>query len=339
MSNLLSLGLTRSDERLLDAAVSFVSDVTRHSLGSASELDSIALDFAQLVCEAKDECVNNPCQNGGTCENGEKTYACSCAPGFAGKHCERACDDRFDIVFLIDSSGSVGFDNFRHIKDYVQNLIDNVNIGPDATQVGVATFSQSSKAEIFLNSYKDKRALKAAVSGLKYEYGNTNTASGLKLARLSLFSTAKGNRPNAPDFLIVITDGLSNVNAEDTIPEAQLARKQGIHVIAVGVNLKQNDDWELKGIANQPSDSNVFKVDSFDKLWDVTDSIVDNTCRDQGVCSPNPCENDGQCIAGVGTFTCQCTQGFLGPRCEYNCQNNKDIVFILDSSASVGPTN
>lgn len=51
--------------------------------------------------------------------------------------------------------------------------------------------------QIFL---QDKRALKAAVSGLKYEYGNTNTASGLKLSRTYMFSPAKGNRPNVPDF-------------------------------------------------------------------------------------------------------------------------------------------
>lgn len=57
-------------------------------------------------------------------------------------------------MFVIDSSGSVGFDNFRRIKEYMHHIVDNFNIGPEATQVGVVTFSQESRADIFLTDYK-----------------------------------------------------------------------------------------------------------------------------------------------------------------------------------------
>ena len=35
-----------------------------------------------------DECVSNPCQNGGTCTDALNSYTCACAPGWAGVHCE-----------------------------------------------------------------------------------------------------------------------------------------------------------------------------------------------------------------------------------------------------------
>ncbi|XP_078580669.1 zonadhesin-like [Branchiostoma floridae x Branchiostoma japonicum] len=36
----------------------------------------------------KDECLSQPCQNGGLCVDGDKRYDCQCAPGFIGVNCE-----------------------------------------------------------------------------------------------------------------------------------------------------------------------------------------------------------------------------------------------------------
>lgn len=46
--------------------------------------------------------------------------------------------------------------------------------------------------------------------------------------------------------------------------------------------------------------------------------------------SGSPCEHDGICVNTPGSFACNCTQGFTGPRCETNvneceshpCQND-----------------
>ena len=36
-----------------------------------------------------DECSSNPCQNGGTCNDGVNEYDCTdCDPGYQGTHCE-----------------------------------------------------------------------------------------------------------------------------------------------------------------------------------------------------------------------------------------------------------
>lgn len=39
------------------------------------------------------ECISNPCQNGGQCRDLVGTYECRCAPGFLGRDCEIDVDD------------------------------------------------------------------------------------------------------------------------------------------------------------------------------------------------------------------------------------------------------
>ena len=42
---------------------------------------------------------------------------------------------------------------------------------------------------------------------------------------------------NIPNFAIIITDGISNLNSERTIPEAILTHAAGIHIYVIGIGL------------------------------------------------------------------------------------------------------
>lgn len=35
-----------------------------------------------------DDCMENPCNNGGTCKDGVASYTCVCPKGFTGGDCE-----------------------------------------------------------------------------------------------------------------------------------------------------------------------------------------------------------------------------------------------------------
>lgn len=42
-----------------------------------------------------DECLSNPCQNGGICNDIDNGYTCTCPVGYLGTHCENdiaVCD-------------------------------------------------------------------------------------------------------------------------------------------------------------------------------------------------------------------------------------------------------
>jgi len=45
------------------------------------------------------------------------------------------CEAQADIVFLLDSSGSVGSANFQKMKAFVHDMMTSFNIGPNAVQV------------------------------------------------------------------------------------------------------------------------------------------------------------------------------------------------------------
>ncbi len=57
----------------------------------------------------------------------------------------------YDIVFIVDSSGSVGPANFELAKRFVGDVISRLDIGSSATRVGVIDYADSVENVFFLN--------------------------------------------------------------------------------------------------------------------------------------------------------------------------------------------
>lgn len=91
-----------------------------------------------------------------------------------------------------------------------------------------------------------------------------------------LYISRNGDRDDAPNVAIVITDGVSNINSRRTIPDAELARDFGIHIYAVGIGL--SDTRELDAIASEPASENSFNVADFDELSGLGAKIFTSTC-------------------------------------------------------------
>ena len=54
--------------------------------------------------------------------------------------CAIPCQSNPDIVFVIDSSGSIGVFQFQQALNFTANLVSEFRIGKDFTRIGVITY-------------------------------------------------------------------------------------------------------------------------------------------------------------------------------------------------------
>ncbi|XP_059167598.1 collagen alpha-6(VI) chain-like [Physella acuta] len=198
------------------------------------------------------------------------------------------CKAVADILFVLDASGSIGSTNFKRQLSFVSNLAASFTLGPNDVRVGEVVFSNSAQKWFHLKDYTDPVALYKAILDTPYTAGATYTDKALNLvADSNMFGTANGGRVNAPDVLVVITDGQSN-NPTATAQAAASLRGQGVLIFVVGVgstffglNLFQEDaNNELLKLASSPD--HVFFSNTYEVLDSVLYQLVQRTCRASG---------------------------------------------------------
>ncbi|XP_028926619.1 collagen alpha-6(VI) chain isoform X2 [Ornithorhynchus anatinus] len=175
-----------------------------------------------------------------------------------------------DIVFLVDSSGSIGADNFEKMKTFMKNVVNRTKIGADQVQVGLVQFSDINKEEFQLNQYNTKSGVSDAIDRLSQIGRGTLTGSALTFVS-DYFHVSKGARPNVKKFLVLLTDGKS----QDAVKEAAIALRQGgVTVYSVGVfGSEYSELEEISGSSDM-----VFYVENFDFLDRVVDVLFFDVC-------------------------------------------------------------
>uniref|UniRef100_A0AAG5DH66 Delta-like protein n=1 Tax=Anopheles atroparvus TaxID=41427 RepID=A0AAG5DH66_ANOAO len=76
------------------ALTALLSQASGNDAGGSGMLMCLCPDgFVGDRCEENvDDCVGNPCLNGGTCLDADNHFKCQCVPGFIGTHCEEKVD-------------------------------------------------------------------------------------------------------------------------------------------------------------------------------------------------------------------------------------------------------
>lgn len=242
--------------------------------------------------------------------------------------CEKRCG-ALDVVFVIDSSESIGYTNFTLEKNFVINVVNRLGaIAKDpksetGTRVGVVQYSHEGTFEAI--RLDDERvnslsSFKEAVKNLEWIAGGTWTPSALKFAYNQLIKESRRQKTRV--FAVVITDGRHDPRDDDLNLRALCDRDVTVTAIGIGDMFHETHESEnLYSIAcDKPQQVRNMTLFSDLVAEKFIDDMEDVLCPDpQIVCPELPCQTE--------LYVAQCTQRPV------------DIVFLLDGSERLGEQN
>ncbi|XP_013368278.1 PREDICTED: matrilin-2 [Chinchilla lanigera] len=222
---------------------------------------------------------------------------------------ESSCEDkRVDLVFIIDSSRSVNTHDYAKVKEFIVDILQFLDIGPDVTRVGLLQYGSTVKNEFSLKTFKRKSEVERAVKRMRHLSTGTMTGLAIQYALNIAFSEAEGARPlreNVPRVIMIVTDG----RPQDSVAEvAAKARDTGILIFAIGVG--QVDFNTLKAIGSEPHEDHVFLVANFSQIESLT-SVFQNKLCAVHMCSVLEHKCAHFCINTPGSYVCRCKQGYI----------------------------
>ncbi|KAJ8416676.1 hypothetical protein AAFF_G00325540 [Aldrovandia affinis] len=199
--------------------------------------------------------------------------------------CGIKCKERpMELVFVIDSSESVGPENFEIIKDFVTALVDRVTVGRNATRIGLVLYSLDVLLEFNLVRYTTKQDVKQAIRKMPYMGEGTYTGTAIRKATQEAFYSS---RIGVSKVAIVITDGQTDkrepVKLDIAVREAHAAN---IEMYALGI-VNTSDPTqaeflrELNLIASDPDSEHMYLIDDFNTLPALESKLVSQFCEDE----------------------------------------------------------
>jgi len=158
-----------------------------------------------------------------------------------------------DIVFVIDTSSSIGFFQFQMIREFVNNVTTNLKLNSPESSVGVILFDTFARIHFDLEAHSSLTTLSPAINpGLPYSRGfSTDTAGALRLLSSSAQNGVLGIRNETSNIAIVITGSRSSNRFSTQSAAAALHAANIFDVYAIGYG--RADISELNTIASDPN--------------------------------------------------------------------------------------
>lgn len=177
-----------------------------------------------------------------------------------------------ELLFVIDSSESVGLENFQIIKNLVKTLSDQVALDLATARIGIINYSHKVEKVAHLTQFSNKDDFKLAVDNMQYLGEGTYTATALHEAN-HMFEAA---RPGVKKVALVITDGQTDIRDEKNLTEVvKKASDMNVEIFVIGVVKKNDPNFEMfhkemNLIATDPDSEHVYQFDDFITLQGKT---------------------------------------------------------------------
>ncbi|KAG5835584.1 hypothetical protein ANANG_G00245550 [Anguilla anguilla] len=163
-----------------------------------------------------------------------------------------------DILFLLDSSGSVSSYEHYHMIQFLSQLLQPFSLGPDQVRVALLQVGTEPHLEFGFEAHSTHRSLQGALSRIAPLQGDTNTEAALRLAREQVLvpGGVGGARAGIPRVLVWLTDGVQPGAVEG--PMIQL-KQEGVAILAVSTGY--GDYQVLREVVTQPDNAHLYFVD------------------------------------------------------------------------------
>ncbi|KAJ0069114.1 hypothetical protein NL108_018061 [Boleophthalmus pectinirostris] len=190
------------------------------------------------------------------------------------------------------------------MRKFMIDILNELDIGPDTTRVGVVQYSSQVRSEFSLKTHTKMDAIVKNINEIIPLAQGTMTGLAIKYVMNVAFTEAEGDRPKVPNVAVIVTDG----RPQDRVAEvAAEARDKGIEIFAVGV--ARADMTSLRAMASPPFEDHVFLVESFDLIHQFGLQFQDKLCGvDLCLESEHGCEHI--CESSPGSYQCLCLPGY-----------------------------
>lgn len=188
-----------------------------------------------------------------------------------------ACTDASlaDIVFLVDSSTSIGLQNFQKVKNFLHSVVSGLDVRSDQVQVGLVQYSDNIYPAFQLRQSSLKSTVLERIRNLPYSMGGTSTGRALEFIRANSLTEMSGSRAKdgVPQIVVLVTDGESSDEVQDV---ADQLKRDGVFVFVVGINIQ--DVQELQKIASEPFEEFLFTTENFSILQALSGTLLQALC-------------------------------------------------------------
>ncbi|KAK6041325.1 von Willebrand factor type A domain protein [Cooperia oncophora] len=143
-----------------------------------------------------------------------------------------------DILFIVDSSGSVG-EIYDKQKEFLFDLLSSIEPENQSHRVGLIQFAGAKvqKTEWSFDTYREHTQLMEAFNGVRHFTGTTYIGAALELA-VQLLET---RRPDVLTLVVLISDGFSQ---DDAVRPAEVIRSmRNVEFYAVSLSQLSNREY------------------------------------------------------------------------------------------------
>nr|XP_046188718.1 integrin alpha-2-like [Oncorhynchus gorbuscha] len=200
----------------------------------------------------------------------------------------QTCGGPMDIAIVLDGSNSIY--PWPPVVAFLKKLLENLDIGPDNTQVSIIQYAVDPYFEFYLKSYKTKDSIIAAAANIPQKSGlETNTFRAIEFARRQAFLPTNGARPGASKVMVVVTDGESHDKGlkDDVIGKCEQDKITRFGIAVLGYYIRNDIDTknliaEIKSIASTPTDRYFFNVSAEEALLEIAGTLGDRIFNIEG---------------------------------------------------------